>query len=63
MHDVPKDLMDHIKELEKIFTIDTPLLHQIVDVFVEELKKGDDSPHPRHCGWFVNLLLSSFRFG
>lgn len=45
MHDVPKDLMDHIKELEKIFTIDTPLLHQIVDVFEEELKKGDDSPH------------------
>lgn len=53
MHDVPKDLMDHIKKLEEIFTIDTPTLHKIVDVFVEELKKGDDSPHPEEAQWTI----------
>ncbi|CAZ83238.1 unnamed protein product [Tuber melanosporum] len=40
MHDVPNDLMKHIHELEKMFTIDTPKLHEIVSVFQEELIKG-----------------------
>lgn len=40
MHDVPKDLMDQIKELERQFWIPTPKLHEIVDRFVSELKKG-----------------------
>ncbi|KAL0636181.1 hexokinase [Maublancomyces gigas] len=56
MHDVPKDLMDHIKELEKIFTIETPMLHQIVDVFVEELKKGlatEGSTIPMNPTWVI----------
>lgn len=58
MHDVPKDLMDHIKELEKIFTIDTPKLHEIVDVFVEELKKGVMIPRILgRCESFVNSCL------
>lgn len=40
MHDVPDDLMKHINELEKIFTVDTAKLHEIVSVFQAELVKG-----------------------
>lgn len=40
MHDVPKELMDTIHELEKLFTVDTHKMHQIVDRFVSELEKG-----------------------
>ena len=40
MHDVPNDLMKHIHDLEKMFTIDTPKLHEVVSVFQEELVKG-----------------------
>jgi len=40
MHDVPNDLMKHIHELEKMFTIDTTKLHEVVSVFQEELVKG-----------------------
>jgi hexokinase len=46
MHDVPNDLMKHIHELEKMFTIDTQKLHKIVEVFQEELKKGTLCPPP-----------------
>ena len=40
MHDVPNDLMKHIHDLEKMFTIDTTKLHEVVSVFQEELVKG-----------------------
>ena len=45
MHDVPNDLMNHIHELEKMFTIDTPKLLEIVSVFQEELIKGRHLSH------------------
>jgi hexokinase len=41
MHDVPQDLMDHIKELESQFTVDTAKLHEIVERFQSELVKGE----------------------
>ena len=40
MHDVPNDLMKHIHDLERMFTIDTTKLHEVVSVFQEELVKG-----------------------
>jgi hypothetical protein len=40
MHDVPKDLMKQIKDLEQQFTVDTAKLHEIVDKFQSELEKG-----------------------
>lgn len=40
MHDVPKDLMKHIKELENQFTVDTATMHEIVERFQSELEKG-----------------------
>lgn len=41
MHDVPKDLMDQIKTLEDLFSIDTPKLKFITERFRSELAKGN----------------------
>jgi hexokinase len=43
MADVPKDLMQEIKRLEELFTVDTAKLKSITDHFVEELAKGKNS--------------------
>jgi len=40
MADVPKDLLDQIKELERLFTVDTAKLKEIRGHFVKELEKG-----------------------
>ncbi|KAI9800128.1 MAG: hexokinase A [Piccolia ochrophora] len=40
MADVPRDLFDSIKELERLFTVDQAKLKEITDHFVSELKKG-----------------------
>ncbi|GBF59558.1 hexokinase [Trichophyton mentagrophytes] len=40
MVDMPKALLDEIKELEETFTVDTARLKKIVDHFVNELTKG-----------------------
>lgn len=40
MADVPKDLMQEIKRLEQMFTVDTAKLKEITDHFVKELEKG-----------------------
>jgi hexokinase len=40
MHDVPKDLMKQIRDLEQQFTVDTEKLHEIVAKFQAELEKG-----------------------
>ncbi|KAJ9384569.1 hypothetical protein DTO063F5_4639 [Paecilomyces variotii] len=40
MADVPKDLLEQIKEFEEIFTVDAAKLKQIVNHFVKELEKG-----------------------
>lgn len=40
MADVPKDLLEQIKELEELFTVDGPKLKEIVNHFVKELEKG-----------------------
>lgn len=40
MADVPRDLMEQIAQLERLFTVDTEKLKQITDHFVSELEKG-----------------------
>lgn len=40
MADMPKDLLDQIKELEELFTVGQSKLKQIVDHFIKELDKG-----------------------
>ena len=40
MHDVPKELMDTIHELEKLFSVDVNKMHTVVNRFVSELEKG-----------------------
>ncbi len=45
MADVPKDLLEQIKELERLFTVDQAKLKKITEKFVKELEKGTaDSP-------------------
>lgn len=40
MADVPQDLLEQIKELERIFRVDQKKLKEIADHFVKELTKG-----------------------
>jgi hexokinase len=40
MADVPKDLLQEIKKLEELFSVDTTKLKQITDHFISELAKG-----------------------
>lgn len=41
MTDVPEDLLEQIKELERLFTVDKDKLKEITTHFVKELTKGD----------------------
>lgn len=40
MADVPKDLLQEIKKLEELLTVDTAKLKQITKHFISELEKG-----------------------
>lgn len=40
MADVPKDLLQEIKRLEELFTVDKTKLKGITDHFISELDKG-----------------------
>lgn len=44
MADVPKSLLEQIKELEEIFIVDQKKLKEVTDHFVKELDKGMSSP-------------------
>ena len=43
MADVPDDLLEQIKNLEKIFTVEQAKLKEITTHFVKELDKGQSS--------------------
>ena len=45
MADVPDDLLEQIKYLERIFTVDQTKLKEVTNHFVKELEKGK-SPCP-----------------
>ncbi|EDN07130.1 hexokinase [Histoplasma mississippiense (nom. inval.)] len=40
MADMPKDVLDQLKTLEELFTVDQEKLKQIVEHFIKELQKG-----------------------
>lgn len=40
MADVPRDLLEQIAQLERLFTVDTEKLKAITDHFIVELDKG-----------------------
>ena len=40
MADVPEDLLDQIKHLEKVFSVDQTKLKEITTHFIKELEKG-----------------------
>ncbi len=40
MADVPDDILEQIRNLEKIFTVDQAKLKEITNHFVKELEKG-----------------------
>lgn len=51
MADVPKDLLEQIKELERLFTVDQAKLKEVTEHFVTELEKGKsnlEAPFHRH---------------
>ena len=43
MADVPDDVIEQIKYLEKIFTVDQDKLKEVTNHFVKELEKGKSS--------------------
>ena len=43
MADVPDDLLEQIKYLEKIFTVEKAKLKEVTTQFVKELQKGKSS--------------------
>lgn len=43
MADVPDDLLEQIRYLEKIFTVDQAKLKEVTSHFVKELEKGKSS--------------------
>ena len=43
MADVPDDLLEQIKYLEKVFTVDQAKLKEVTNHFVKELEKGKSS--------------------
>ena len=43
MADVPDDLLEQIRYLEKIFTVDQAKLKEVTTQFVKELEKGKSS--------------------
>ena len=56
MADVPKDLMQEIKRLEELFTVDTAKLKSITEHFVKELAKG------KYLFLHESFLLTLIRF-
>jgi len=60
MAGVPKDLLEEIKKLEAMFTIDTAKLKEITDRFQSELERGMSCNPPQlwHCPNFCVAGLS-----
>lgn len=58
MADVPDDLLEQIKYLEKIFTVDQAKLKEVTDHFVKELEKGlsvDGGSIPMNPTWVMGF--------
>ncbi|GAO49708.1 hypothetical protein G7K_3853-t1 [Saitoella complicata NRRL Y-17804] len=58
MADVPKDLMDCITDLEKLFTVDKQRINELCDEFVKEFEKGlteEGSSIPQLPTWVLGF--------
>lgn len=58
MADAPKDIVEEIANLERLFTLDTERLKKITDHFVDELKAGleaDGGRIPMNPTWVMNF--------
>ncbi|KAJ5894473.1 Hexokinase [Penicillium taxi] len=58
MHDVPQDLLQHVKEFETVFTVDRAKLKSIVDRFIVELEAGlaaDGANIPMNVTWVMDF--------
>ena len=47
--DFPQDLMEQVRRLEEIFTVDQKKLKEITDHFISELAKGNWTPGNMLC--------------
>ncbi|KAJ5123512.1 hexokinase-domain-containing protein [Penicillium atrosanguineum] len=47
MHELPQNLLEHIKKFEEVFTVDAAELKKVVKHFVSELEKGMPEPRVR----------------
>jgi predicted transcriptional regulator len=56
MTDVPKSLLDQIKEFEDVFTVDRQKLKEIVAHFIKELEKGTPTVPLLGVSSFVILI-------
>ena len=56
--DVPKNLLEQIKDLERLFTVDQAVLKKITAHFVKELEKG---PKPPPINRSTDMLMRNLR--
>lgn len=61
MADVPDDLLELIKYLESVFTVDQAKLKEVTNHFVKELEKGKSSVLLRRDGIPNNYQASASR--
>lgn len=58
MADVPDDLLEQIRYLEKIFTVDKAKLKEVTTQFVKELVKGKSSVRSDRSLYLTALQVS-----
>lgn len=58
MADVPDDLLEQIRYLEKIFTVDKAKLKEVTTQFVKELEKGKSSVLSKRSLFVTALQVS-----
>ena len=58
MADVPDDLLEQIRYLEKIFTVDKAKLKEVTTQFVKELVKGKSSAISDRSLFLIALQVS-----
>ena len=58
MADVPDDLLEQIRYLEKIFTVDKAKLKEVTTQFIKELVKGKSSAISDRSRFLIALQVS-----
>ncbi|WEW57971.1 hexokinase [Emydomyces testavorans] len=55
MADIPKDLLEQLKQLEELFTVDQARLKKVVDHFANELEKVLGQSQPMNVTWVMGF--------